>query len=85
MIRPKTPGVVQEPPLPVSVELAAGAEPPPDLAERIRAAIIATNVIVATEIALVPHRSLAAQRIQEQAGRFRRGPYSHSPPDFSGG
>ncbi len=57
MIRPKKPGVMQEPPLPVSVELAAGADPPPDLAERIRTAI-RNELIVATEIALVPHRSL---------------------------
>ena len=57
MIRPKKPGVMQEPPLLVSVELAAGADPPPDLAERIRTAI-RNELIVATEIALVPHRSL---------------------------
>lgn len=57
MIRPKKPGVMQEPPLPVAVELAAGAAPPADLAERIRAAI-RNELIVATEIALVPHGSL---------------------------
>ena len=57
MIRPEKRGVMQEPPLPVSIELAAGADPPPDLAERIRAAI-RNDLIVATDIRLVPHRSL---------------------------
>ncbi len=57
MIRPKKPGVMQKPPLPVTVELAAGAVPPPGLADRIRAAI-RSELIVATDIELVPHRSL---------------------------
>jgi len=57
MIRPKQRGVMQEPPLPVAIELAAGADPPPDLAERIRAAI-RSELIVATEIELVPHQTL---------------------------
>jgi phenylacetate-CoA ligase len=55
MIRPRVPGVRQEPPLPVSVEVAHGASDV--LAERIRARIRDT-LLVTTEIALTPAGSL---------------------------
>ena len=57
MIRPKARGVKQEPPLPVFVELASGAEPRPDLADRIGAAI-RNELIVSADVTLVPHQSL---------------------------
>jgi phenylacetate-CoA ligase len=56
MIRPRSPGVRQEPPLPVRVEAAAGAAVE-GLAERIRARL-RERLIVATEIELVPEGSL---------------------------
>ena len=57
LVRPRGPGVKQEPPLPVSVELAAGREAAPELeraiGERLRAALI-----VQAEVELVPWGSL---------------------------
>jgi phenylacetate-CoA ligase len=55
MIRPRAAGVRQEPPLPVSVEVAEGASR--DLAERIRARIRAA-LLVTTEIELTAAGSL---------------------------
>jgi phenylacetate-CoA ligase len=55
MIRPRAAGVRQEPPLPVSVEVAEGAGR--DLAERIRARIRA-SLLVTTEIELTAAGSL---------------------------
>jgi phenylacetate-CoA ligase len=58
LVRPTEPGVKQEPPLPVSVELAPGAEPDDALAEAIKARI--RNVlVVTTEVELVPYETLA--------------------------
>ena len=51
VIRPRVAGVRQEPPLPVSVELAPG-EAPEGLAERIRARL-RDKLLVTTEITLV--------------------------------
>ena len=51
-IRPKSPGVKQDPPLPVAVELAEGHDKSPELAERIRKRIRDT-LVVATQIDLV--------------------------------
>ena len=55
VVRPRAPGVRQEPPLPVAVETTAGAAG--DLAERIRARIRDT-LVVATQIELVAAGSL---------------------------
>ena len=58
LVRPADPGVKQEPPLPVSVELAQGVEPDDALAEEIRSRI--RNVlVVTTRIDLVPFGTLA--------------------------
>jgi phenylacetate-CoA ligase len=51
-IRPRAPGVKQEPPLPVVVELAEGQTKAPELAERIRKRIRDT-LVVATDVELV--------------------------------
>ncbi|MGN6102173.1 MAG: phenylacetate--CoA ligase family protein [Devosia sp.] len=55
-IRPRSRGVAQNPPVPVKVELAAGAAPG-DLADRIKARLRET-LLVATEIELVPWGAL---------------------------
>jgi phenylacetate-CoA ligase len=47
LVRPKAPGVKQEPPLPVSVELAQGATADPGLAEAIRERLRNTLVVQA--------------------------------------
>ena len=52
VIRPRADGVKQEPPLPVTVELAEGQEKSDDLAERIRKRIRDT-LVVNTDIDLV--------------------------------
>jgi phenylacetate-CoA ligase len=57
LVRPESPGVKQEPPLPVSVELADGAEPDAALAEAIRARL-RTVLVVQTRVDLVPWGSL---------------------------
>jgi phenylacetate-CoA ligase len=57
LVRPESAGVKQEPPLPVSVELAEGAEPDAALAEAIRARL-RTVLVVQTRVDLVPWGSL---------------------------
>jgi phenylacetate-CoA ligase len=57
LLRPQAPGVKQEPPLPVSVELARGVEPDPLLAQAIREKIRAV-LVVQTEVELVRWGSL---------------------------
>ena len=57
LVRPEAPGVRQEPPLSVSVELAEGAEPDAALAEAIRARL-RTVLVVQTRVDLVPWGSL---------------------------
>jgi phenylacetate-CoA ligase len=52
LLRPQAPGVKQEPPLPVSVELARGVEQDPLLAQAIRERIRAV-LVVQTEVELV--------------------------------
>ena len=73
MIRPRAKGVRQEPPLPVSVEVAPGADVE-GLAERIRARL-RDKLLVTTEIELAAGGQPAAQRLQVQARResMRRG------------
>jgi phenylacetate-CoA ligase len=57
LVRPESPGTKQEPPLPVSVELARGAEPDGDLAEAIRERL-RNLLVVQTRVELVPWGSL---------------------------
>jgi phenylacetate-CoA ligase len=57
LVRPQSPGVKQEPPLPVSVELARDAADDPLLAQAIRERIRAV-LVVQTQVELVPWGSL---------------------------
>ena len=57
-VRVQAEGVKQEPPLPVEVELARDADPPPGLADEIRQRLRDT-LIVQTRIELVPWGTLA--------------------------
>ncbi|HZO50184.1 MAG TPA: hypothetical protein VFB26_08565, partial [Gaiellaceae bacterium] len=57
LVKPRTPGVKQEPPLPVAVELARGAPPPDGLADSIRARL-RDVLVVQTDVELVPFGSL---------------------------
>jgi phenylacetate-CoA ligase len=57
LVRPRTPGVKQEPPLPVSVELAQGRESDAALAEAIGAKLRAVLVVQA-QVELVPWGAL---------------------------
>ena len=58
LVQPRTAGVKQEPPLPVTVELARGAASDPDLEEEIRARL-RDVLVVQTRVELVPWGSLA--------------------------
>jgi len=57
LVRPGAPGVKQEPPLPVSVELARGARGGEELAAAIRDRI-RSALVVQTSVELVPFGSL---------------------------
>jgi phenylacetate-CoA ligase len=57
LVRPTAAGVKQEPPLPVTVELARGAEPDAALAEAIRDRL-RTTLVVSTRVDLVPWGTL---------------------------
>ena len=57
LVRPSAPGVKQEPPLPVSVELAQGATADDALAEAIRARLRSVLVVQA-RVDLVPWGTL---------------------------
>jgi phenylacetate-CoA ligase len=57
LVRPVRAGVKQEPPLPVSVELARGASPDPRLADAIRDKL-REALVVTTRVELVPWGSL---------------------------
>jgi phenylacetate-CoA ligase len=57
LVRPAAPGVKQEPPLPVSVELARDAQPDPDLANAIRERL-RSLLVVQTRVELVPWGTL---------------------------
>ena len=57
LVKPRFPGVKQEPPLPVSVELARGSKPDAALAHSIRERL-RTVLIVDTRVELVPWGSL---------------------------
>ncbi len=56
-VRPTAPGVKQEPPLPVTIELASGTEPDPALAHALREKIRAVLVVQA-KVELVPWGTL---------------------------
>jgi phenylacetate-CoA ligase len=58
LVRPRAPGVKQEPPLPVAVELAQGRAAEAGLAEAIRERLRSV-LVVQTEVELVPWGSLA--------------------------
>jgi phenylacetate-CoA ligase len=64
-VRPEAAGVKQEPPLPVAVELARGAEPDTDLADAIRERLRAV-LVVSTRVELVPWGSLARDEYKGQ-------------------
>jgi phenylacetate-CoA ligase len=57
LVKPRAPGVKQEPPLPVSVELARDSTPPAGLAEAIRDKL-RNRLIVQTRVDLVPWGTL---------------------------
>jgi phenylacetate-CoA ligase len=57
LVRPRSPGVKQEPPLPVTVELAHGATGGEQLAEAIRERLRSV-LVVTTRVELVPWGSL---------------------------
>jgi phenylacetate-CoA ligase len=57
LVRPAAPGVKQEPPLPVTVELARDARPDPSLADAIRDRLRAA-LVVSTRVDLVPWGTL---------------------------
>ena len=57
LVRPEAPGVKQQPPLPVTVELARGAKPDDSLAGAIRDTLRST-LVVSTRVALVPWGTL---------------------------
>jgi phenylacetate-CoA ligase len=57
LVRPRAPGVKQEPPLPVSVELAQGATADPALAEAIRERL-RSALVVQARVELAPWGSL---------------------------
>jgi phenylacetate-CoA ligase len=57
LVKPQLPGTKQEPPLPVSVELARGAADDPALAEAIRHRL-RDVLVVQTRVDLVPWQSL---------------------------
>ena len=57
LVRPEQPGVKQQPPLPVSVELARGAAPDPALADAIRESL-RSALVVQTRVELVPWGTL---------------------------
>jgi phenylacetate-CoA ligase len=64
-VRPQAPGVKQDPPLPVAVELARGAEPAEELADSIRARLREV-LVVSTRVELVPFGSLARDEYKGQ-------------------
>jgi phenylacetate-CoA ligase len=64
-VRPEAPGVKQEPPLPVAVELARGTEAATDLAAAIRERLRAV-LVVQTRVELVPWGSLARDEYKGQ-------------------
>jgi phenylacetate-CoA ligase len=65
VVRRQAPGSTQEPPLPVTVELARGARPDEALADAIRARLRAV-LVVQTQVELVPWGSLRRSEYKSQ-------------------
>jgi phenylacetate-CoA ligase len=65
VVRPSAPGVKQEPPLPVRVELAQGASADSVLAEEIRERLRSV-LVVQTRVELVPWGSLRRSEYKSQ-------------------
>jgi phenylacetate-CoA ligase len=65
LVRPRSPGAGQEPPLPVSVELAPGRAADPVLAEAIRERLREV-LVVQTQVDLVPWQSLRRSEYKSQ-------------------
>ena len=57
LVKPESPGVKQDPPLPVAVELARDAPAADDLADKIRERL-REALVVQTRVELVPHGTL---------------------------
>jgi phenylacetate-CoA ligase len=70
LVRPGSPGVKQEPPLPVRVELARGAEPTDVLADAIRERLRAV-LVVQTHVELVPWGSLGRSEYKSKLVEHR--------------
>jgi len=64
-VRPAAPGVKQEPPLPIAVELPRGAEEDADLAAAIREKLRAV-LVVQTQVELVPYGSFERSEYKAQ-------------------
>ena len=75
VVRPSAPGVKQEPPLPVTVELAQGASADSVLAEEIRERLRSV-LVVQTRVELVPWGSLRRSEYKSQLVE-RRSDHSH--------
>jgi phenylacetate-CoA ligase len=71
LVRPRTPGVKQEPPLPVAVELARGGSDDPLLAQAI-CDRIRDVLVVQTRVELVPWGTL--RRSEYKSTRIDRSP-----------
>jgi phenylacetate-CoA ligase len=65
VVRPRAPGVKQEPPIPVAVELARGVTPDPALADAIRERL-RSALVVRTRVDLVPWGSLRRSEYKSQ-------------------
>ena len=70
VVRPRRPGVKQEPPLPVSVELARGVPADPSLADASREKLRAV-LVVQTRVELVPWGSLRRSEYKSQLVEWR--------------
>ena len=68
LVKPRTPGVKQEPPLPVSVELARDSTPPTGLADAIRDKL-RNRLIVQTRVDLVPWGTLQRSDTSRNSSR----------------
>jgi phenylacetate-CoA ligase len=71
LVRPATPGVKQEPPLPISVELAKDASDSSGLAEAIRERVRSV-LLVQTSVELVPWGSLQRSEYKSTLVERRR-------------
>ena len=74
LVRPGAPGVKQQPPLPVSVELGRGSTPDAALADSIRERIRSV-LIVDTRVELVPWGSLRRSEYKSRLVDRRTSPY----------